>query len=119
MREKGRSLRRSLWAKGVAFGGAQRLGGADQALARDQRGEFILAPVVRSGGTPRQHHPSYVRGTVVHTNGNVSRHIQTEHLRKRTARVAHDLLSIRLALVPPGCIAEEIVRVARAQGADD
>src|SRR5439155_25910168 len=92
---------------------------ADEAILRDKIRELLLAEPVRPVGPPRKDHVSDIRGTVVYTDLNSLGYRELEHPLKSLPGFPDYRLLVAVVLVPPGRVSEELVGIARAEGADD
>ena len=90
---------------------------ADHGVAGDEGRQRVLIKALRSRRALRHHEEADVGGGIMHPQGHIVGELRAEFAQHR-ARLAHHAGAIGAALVPGGRQAQEIARVAGAEGAD-
>ena len=92
---------------------------ADHGVARDQRGQFLLAQAVGAGRPLGQHEVADLGGAVPDPHLDVVGHDDSAELAQHAARIDHGARAVGRRLVPDRRQAQHRPRVAGAERADD
>src|SRR4029077_12570392 len=91
----------------------------DQTVDGDELGQFFFRHSLRTRRALWQDKVTNIGSAIVHLNFFTGRNLQPEHIPHAGTGILHDLCPVALVLVPPGCIAKNVVGIAGAQRTND